>query len=93
MTNKTYHFDVEVLRAGQPRPYADSEYEYIVRTDEKSEWTIEKFCTCVLRPCSQKRSDWSKRSGDADKYFLGYYIFEKVSENTYKYYVREPYDD
>ena len=31
---KKYEFEVETLQCGQPRPYADSIYDYIVTSDE-----------------------------------------------------------
>lgn len=93
MTKRTYKIEVETIKSGQPRPYADSEYEYIVQTEGMSDWMVERFCTCVLRPCNKTYSQWSSKTGDASTYFIGYYNFEKISEKTYKYYVREPYDD
>lgn len=49
-----YNFSVETIRAGQPRPYANSEYEYIVKS-ELPEGTVRNFCTHVLYPCTQTR--------------------------------------
>ena len=46
---KKYEFDVETLQNGQPRPYADSIYDYIVTSDEP-ERTVKEFCTKVLFP-------------------------------------------
>ena len=80
---------VKVLREGQPRPYADSEYEYEVEVESCSEFTVKKFCTQVLRPCTQTIAEWDRNS--ADSYFRGYYEFSKIGESKYRYYKKEPY--
>ena len=56
-TKKDYTFSVETIRAGQPRPYADSVYEYIVKS-ELHEGIVRAFCTCVLRLKRQRKEDW-----------------------------------
>lgn len=80
---------VKVLREGQPRPYADSEYEYEIEAENYSEYAVKEFCTRFLRPCRQTRAEWN--TGDADSYFHGYYEFSKIGENNYRYYKKEPY--
>ena len=48
-----YNFDVEVVRSGQPRPYADSVYEFIITDNSEQphpEQTIRAFCESVLAP-------------------------------------------
>ena len=30
---KDYKYNVEIIKAGQPRPYADSEYQYVITSD------------------------------------------------------------
>ena len=88
MGNK-YAFEVEVIREGQPRAYADSEYEYIITTTNVSEFDVKRFCTSVVRPNKQEVKDWDVHN--ADSYFGGYHMLEKLSENKYRYYVKEPY--
>jgi hypothetical protein len=80
----------KVIREGQPRAYADSEYEYEIETDGLcSEHTIKQFCTKVLRPCNQTMEEWNP--DNAGSYFGGYYEFSKIGENKYRYYVNKPY--
>lgn len=85
-----YLFDVKVIREGQPRPYADSEYEYEI-ISEQSEFMVKRFCTYCLKECHQAYSQWDK--SNADSYFRGYYVFDKTDENTYKYRVKQPFCD
>mgnify|MGYP006967465292 FL=1 len=91
-TKKDYTFSVETIRAGQPRPYADSVYEYIVKS-ELHEGIVRAFCTCVLRLQRQRKEDWKSFTEDPSSFFNGYYTFQKIDENTYKYYVFEPFCD
>ena len=87
---KQFNISVEVVREGQPRPYADSEYEYKIKAD-CGEFMVKAFCTKVLKPCVQTREEWNVK--DADSYFRGYYTFSNVSKNEYKYYVNQPFCD
>lgn len=87
---KEYNFQVEIIRAGQPRKYADSEYEYVVTSDQP-EFVVKQFCTGVLRPKKQTYKDWDKNN--ASSYFSGYYTFGKIGDNAYRYYVKEPFCD
>ena len=82
----------DVLRAGQPRPYADSIYEYKVYSD-KSEEDVERFCKTMIKPCSQKANPGDSFSGSSDfpHGMNSYYAFRKLSENTYQYLVCVPY--
>lgn len=89
---KDYTFSVETIRAGQPRPYADSVYEYIVKS-ELREGIVRAFCTCVLHLQMQRKEDWKSLKEDPGSFFNGYYTFQKIDENTYKYYVFKPFCD
>lgn len=99
MNKSEYIFTVEIIRAGQPKAYADSKYEYIVEvslpcfTARAEEWMVKRFCTKILNPCFQTHEEWCKNRGDDGAYFAGYYTLEKVGENTYKYYVCRPFCD
>jgi Lar family restriction alleviation protein len=84
----------EKIREGQPRPYADSEYEFIIKADGMTEFEIKKYCMAILEPCSQTYEEWMKdKNNSADVYFRGYYEFEKLSDGRYRYYVLSPYCD
>ena len=88
---RQFNISVEVIREGQPRPYADSEYEYKIKVENYNEFMVKQFCTKVLKPCVQTREEWDVK--DADSYFRGCYTFSKVGENEYKYYVNQPFCD
>lgn len=91
MEKQTIKIEIETLKYGQPRAYADSEYEFIVKVDGMNEYNVKIFCTQVLYPCSQSIMQWDKE--DPGSYFSGYYSFEKIEDNVYKYYVFRPYCD
>lgn len=80
---------IKVLREGQPRPYADSEYEYEIEVENCPEFTVKQFCTKILRPCTQTRAEW--KTDNAGSYFGGYYEFSAIGDNKYRYYVKSPY--
>jgi len=82
---------VKTLKFGQPRAYADSEYEYEITVENCSEFLVKNFCTKVLRPCNQTIAQWDPK--DANSYFHGYYEFSKIGENKYRYYKKEPFTD
>lgn len=48
MSKFKYEFDVEIIREGQPRRYADNEYEYIIKSD-KASYIVEQFCKHILK--------------------------------------------
>lgn len=52
MANINYNFDVEIVRYGQARKYADSIYEYIIKS-HLDENLVKLFCIHVLKPISQ----------------------------------------
>ena len=87
-----YSFIVDVIREGQPRPYADSDYEYVI-TSDSPEFVVRKFCTGVLCHCKQEKKNWKQYSEDPSSFFAGYYEFTKTGENTYRYHVHKPYCD
>lgn len=67
---KDYTFSVETIRAGQPRPYADSVYEYIVKS-ELREGIVRAFCTCVLHLQMQRKEDWKSLKEDPGSFLTG----------------------
>jgi len=89
MAQREFKLSVKVIREGQPRPFADSEYEYEIEVENYSEYSVKEFCTRYLRPCEQTRDKWDTK--DYDSYFHGYYEFSKLGENKYRYYKKEPY--
>ncbi|MBQ8399072.1 MAG: hypothetical protein IJX08_03800 [Clostridia bacterium] len=88
--HEEYVFSVDVIREGQPRKYADSEYEYEIMS-ELRENIVKKFCTNILHPNRQEYKDWDRNN--AASYFHGYYTFQKIDEGRYRYYVKEPFCD
>lgn len=94
---REYRFIVETIRAGQPRAYADSEYEYRVEislpifANIGKEMMVRRFCTEILKPCHQTYKEWCESKRNEAAYFAGYYTFEKLGENTYRYYVKNPF--
>ena len=93
ITTTEYNFKVTTLRAGQPRPYADSEYEYEIETN-CGEFAVKIFCTRIIHGAKYDYSEWEKsKEKDYAVYFTGYYKLTKTGENTWKYYVFEPYCD
>lgn len=86
-----YSITVNIIKSGQPRPYADSEYEYEITAENCSEYMIKDFCTRYLCPCNQTRKQWN--TDDANSYFHGYYEFSKIADNKYRYYVMQPFAD
>ena len=85
-----FEIKVKAIREGQPKSYADSEYEYEIEAN-CGEYMVKAFCTKVLRPCNQTRAEWDAHN--ADSYFHGYYEFLKIGENKYRYYKKEPFCD
>jgi hypothetical protein len=86
---REYKLSVKVIREGDPRSHAGSEYEYEIEAEGCNEYVVKDFCTRYLRPCEQTRDKWDTK--DADSYFHGYYEFSKIGENKYRYYKKEPY--
>lgn len=85
---------VETVRAGQPRAYADSFFEYNITVEGgAAEFMAKQLATKVLRPCSQTKAEWQANTGDAGKYFSGYYEFKKTGDNTFNYLKVEPFTD
>ena len=88
-----YNFKVTVLQSGQQRRYGDSYFEYEVETNAV-EFVVKQFCTKVLRPCKNAYTDWARnKEKSAAEYFAGYYTFERIGDNKYRYKVTEPYCD
>lgn len=93
--NDTTNFNYKVTQThrGQPRPYADSYYEFTIES-ERPEQEVKRFCTEFLRPCRRDIQKWNEdQKTDAAAYFAGYYTFSKSGENQYRYKVTEPYCD
>lgn len=85
--------EVEVVRAGQPRPYADSVYEYIITFSggyggryRPTKEMVRKFVEWEHhKPISDKeRKDWF------DPYFE---VFEEIEPSKWRAIIIEPYDD
>jgi hypothetical protein len=88
MKNPWLSFDVCVIRSGQPRPYADSVYEYEIIN--KSETKFDK--SFVLKLCVQflrKTVPEKEKTG----WWEAHYTFEQIDDRTFRYVVVEPYTD
>ena len=89
-----YNIEIETVRAGQPRPYADSvlEYKIIVSGDLPNDIDriIEEFCTKSLTYCDKKYND-------ERFWYESYYTFDKLNGDDemckYKFIVTSPYLD
>jgi len=89
-------FEVETLRSGQPRAYADSEYEYLVKgriSDEANpHWTelqlyqVLAFCRSMLRQCEYE-------SGTPGLTLDARYTLNQEPDGRWRYHVREPFCD
>lgn len=84
-----FSIHVKTLKFGQPRAYADSEYEYEITAEGCYEDYVKHFCTTFLKPCKQTHEQWDIKN--ADSYFHGYYAFQKTGENKYRYFKLSPY--
>ena len=87
--------EIKKLSHGQPKPYADSEYEWELTTKEDiDEAELYAFCQMMLRKNTQSYEDWLKKHNNSAKaYFKGYYSLVKKSSDTWIYRVVEPYCD
>lgn len=87
---ENYNFKVRTLQSGQPRKYADSEYDYEIETD-RPEREVKDFCTKILHRHDQPYEKWE--TGNPGSYFAGYHTFSKIAENKYRYKVVIPFAD
>ena len=90
---KTYEFKakVETIREGQIARYDDSVYEYII-TSESDPSTVKRFCRTFIHPARLSKKEWDESQSPSD-HFAGYYIFDCLGNNQYRYFVFEPYCD
>ena len=89
-----YNIEIEVLRAGQPRPYADSVLEYRIVASgslpNDIDKTIEDFCTKILTHCDKKYNDermW------CDSYYSFNSTTLENGNRQYRFIVTSPYLD
>lgn len=96
MKKENLKIEIETIQSDQPRPYADSYYQFIIKTNADKyqlENIIIPFCTKVLEPCKQNKTEWKSYSEDPSSYFAGYYTFTKKDDGVYEYYVCLPFAD
>lgn len=98
MIQPKYSIEIENTKYGQPAPYRDSHYEYIITTDAKHDVKelIKSFCINILCPCSQTFEERQKEIDDGGEWTLklhSWYKFEELEKNKFKYYVLEPFCD
>jgi hypothetical protein len=82
-------FEIDCIQAGQPRPYADSEYVYIIKNNSEIEYTqnvIERLCTSFVYTVKPK-------SDPTYCYFDGSWTLTKIDNRTFKYHVTQPFTD
>lgn len=89
-----YNIEIEILRAGQPRPYADSVLEYKIVVSgslpNDIDKTIEDFCIKILTHCDKKYNDermW------CDPYYSFNSTTLENGNRQYKFIVTSPYLD
>jgi hypothetical protein len=82
---------IETVKSGQPRPYADSEYKYILTVEGMDDDEIKFYRQNCLKQCSQTFEQWNEGKASYDVYFRGYYRFSKTKPGKYEYFVLEPY--
>ena len=84
---KNYNLDVETKQAGQPRPYADSFYHFIITdksTNPLSKFMMRQFCISMLHKGYAKE--------DMPSPFAGQIIaFREIKERVWEYKVRALY--
>lgn len=82
---------IKTLRSGQIRKYGDSEYEYELEVEGMCEWEVKRYCNYILKQCHQTFKEWNEgRRISVDIHFGGYYLFEKVGDDKYRYFVHSP---
>ena len=80
-------FSHKVLRAGQPRPYADSVFEAeVLGPAEATEEEVVAYCQTVRVSHPQ-----SERTGD--NWHWPFYELRKVENGKWRYIVREEFTD
>lgn len=89
---------IKQLKHGQPRPYADSEYLWEIKFVGGEVHSghidiLKRFCTQILHPCGQHKSNWKTYQEDPKSYFAGYWEFVDKGNDTFEYQVFYPYAD
>jgi len=82
---REYHLTVECTRSGQPSPYADSFYDYIVidmSPKPLSEHIVKRFCMGFVRKAYLEKHMPSAFSGEVIS-------FKQIAERTWEYKTRE----
>ncbi len=86
-------YEVSRLHSGQKRPYGDSYYEFLIKS-EKPESEVKKFCVEVLYPCALPTEQYlrEERAGveNFGDHFRLHFEFKKQSDGVYFYRVTRP---
>ena len=95
IANRIGVLGLKIKSAGQPKPYADSEYEWELTTKEDiDEAELLAFCQRLLRKNTQTYEEWRRgHNNSASIYFIGYYTLVKRTSDMWIYRVVEPYCD
>lgn len=102
MSKDPHGQDIEVIwkvrhiSAGQPRPYADSVYEYEIELDGNWYTGRPDFGeSVVLRAAQGLTRGWAKKRDDPNRGWHESYlsVFEKTAPHTWRVKIIEPYLD
>lgn len=74
-----------VNQSGQPRPYADSIYDFTIQSNLPKD-VVEQFCKQFVFKCTSKHND-------IKEWWESYYTFIEKGDGTYNYHVVSPYLD
>ena len=93
MTPREITLRITTLKSGQPRAYADSEYEYELEVSGMNYDEVKKYCLMFYSGNALPYETWIADRDNAGVYFAGYYTFEKIGENKYRFRVHIPFAD
>lgn len=93
---KNQEVRITQLCAGQPRPYADSEYRFLIESPQPLTEEQQNILRAILEPCEQT---YAQFQGPDGVYWNGYYTWQELpaqpnsSEYRYEYCVWRPFCD
>lgn len=88
-----YKIEVERISYGQPRPYADSKYHFIIKVENMNKYTVEDFCRKWLYPHKILTNKETEEMSKESIYFYGTSSFIDKGNNVYEYIVNKPFCD
>lgn len=96
MTRPVVIYKVTTIQSGQPRPYADSVYEYNIELSGDWYGSRPDFGQEVIERAAQGLTrGWAKRKDDPDREWHQSYLdsFEKLAPSSWQVRIVEPYLD